>query len=166
MDELIKTFHIDYKLIVAQLINFVIVVGVLWYFAFKPLTKKMNKRTNAIEKGLEDAKKVEENLAKAEELKDEKLAAARAEAEKIITEAQKISEANRQEVIEKTKKETEKIVGEAKNQISAEREKLQKELKGEVADMVVAATEKVITEVLDSEKDKGLIKKALEKIKL
>ena len=39
MDELVKTFHIDWKLIIAQTVNFTIVLGVLWYFAFKPLMK-------------------------------------------------------------------------------------------------------------------------------
>ena len=62
MEELIQTFHIDWKLLIAQLINFAIVLFVLWKFAIKPLSKTMDKRTNDIEKSIDDAKKIEENL--------------------------------------------------------------------------------------------------------
>lgn len=166
MEELIKTFYIDWKLIIAQFINFVIVVGVLWYYAVGPLTKKMTERTKAIEKGLADAKKVEENLARAEELKEEKLADARREAERIIEEAKKTVEQNRAETLAKTKAEAEKVVTEAKRQIAVEKEKMAADLKAEVRDLVMATTAKVLEEVITADKDKELIKKTVEKIKL
>ena len=62
MESIIKTFHIDWKLMIAQIINFAIVVGIIWYFAIRPLIKKMTERTKTIEKSLEDAKKIEENF--------------------------------------------------------------------------------------------------------
>ena len=67
MDSLIETFHIDTKLLLAQAINFAIVFAVLYFFALKPLMKAMGERTEKIEKSLDDAKKVEEKLAKTEE---------------------------------------------------------------------------------------------------
>ena len=35
MESLISTFHIDFRLFIAQLINFAIVFSVLYFFAFK-----------------------------------------------------------------------------------------------------------------------------------
>ena len=55
MEEIIKTFHIDWKLLIAQAVNFAIVVFALYKFAYKPLLKTMNERTAKIEQGLKDA---------------------------------------------------------------------------------------------------------------
>ena len=67
MGSLIETFHIDVKLIIAQIINFAIVFSVLYWLAFKPLAKVMAERSGKIEKSLLDAKKIEEKLSQAKE---------------------------------------------------------------------------------------------------
>ncbi len=59
MDSLVETFHLDVKLLIAQVINFAIVFLVLYYFALKPLLNVMNDRSAKIEKSLEDAKEIE-----------------------------------------------------------------------------------------------------------
>jgi len=55
MEELISTFHIEWQLIIAQLVNFAIVLFVLWKFAYNPILKTLNDRTKKIEKGVKDA---------------------------------------------------------------------------------------------------------------
>ena len=48
MDSIISTFHIDWKIIIAQAINFGVVFIVLYIFALKPLSKLMNERAEKI----------------------------------------------------------------------------------------------------------------------
>ena len=84
MDELIKTFYIDWKLLIAQLVNFGIVLWVLYKFAIKPLSKTMDARTEEIEKSLEDAKKIEASLAQTETERQDKLDAAKKNTQKHI----------------------------------------------------------------------------------
>jgi F0F1-type ATP synthase membrane subunit b/b' len=67
MNSVISTFHIDWKIIIAQAINFGVVFTVLYIFALKPLSKLMMDRTKKIEAGLNDAKKCNEMLQKATE---------------------------------------------------------------------------------------------------
>ena len=81
MESLISTFHLDLKLIIAQLVNFLIVAGILWFFALKPIMKIMKERTEKIEKGLKDAKSFEEKLAQAERDRLKTLSVAKKEAE-------------------------------------------------------------------------------------
>ena len=50
MDTIIESFHVDFKLLIAQAINFLIVFLVLYYFVFKPLLKVMKERSEKIEK--------------------------------------------------------------------------------------------------------------------
>jgi len=70
MDSIISTFHIDWKIVIAQAVNFGVVLVVLYIFALKPLSKLMKERSERISKGIDDAKKSNELLQKtAEEYK-------------------------------------------------------------------------------------------------
>ena len=67
MDSIISTFHIDWKIIIAQMINFGVVFVVLYIYALKPLGKLMKERGEKIEAGINDAKKSGELLQKTSE---------------------------------------------------------------------------------------------------
>ena len=92
MEELVKTFHIDWKLLIAQIINFGIVLGVLWYFALKPLMKVMNKRSGDIEQSLKNAEEIEKKLTAAGETKDQMITDAKKESQVILENASKEAE--------------------------------------------------------------------------
>lgn len=65
MESIISTFHIDWKIIIAQAINFGVVFVVLYIYALKPLSKLMKERGEKIEMGINDAKRSGELLQKA-----------------------------------------------------------------------------------------------------
>ncbi len=67
MESIINTFHIDFKIIIAQIFNFGIVFVVLYIYALKPLSKLMKERSEKIAKGIDDAKKSDELFQKATE---------------------------------------------------------------------------------------------------
>ena len=67
MESIISTFHIDWKIIIAQAINFGVVFVVLYIFALKPLSKLMVERSERISKGIDDAKKSNELLQQSAE---------------------------------------------------------------------------------------------------
>ena len=161
MGELISTFHIDIKLILAQAVNFVIVLVVLYKFAYKPILKAMNERTEKIEKGIEDAKEANKKLLETEEREKEVLGKARKEAQAIIESADKTAQKNKEELLDEAKKKSEEIVANTQKQLEEEKRKMMSEVKSEIAELVVAATGKVIDEKMDSAKDKELIGKAI-----
>jgi F-type H+-transporting ATPase subunit b len=161
MDELIKTFHIDVKLIIAQAVNFGIVLFVLWKFAYKPILKTLNNRSNKIEKGLKDAENAGKKLAETEEKEKEVLADARKEAQVILAKSENMAKKTQEEMETSAKIQADKIITDAKAQIEEEKQKMLKEVKAEIGDLVVSATEKIIGEKLDKSKDKELIEKAI-----
>ena len=165
MDELIKTFHIDWKLLIAQIINFGIVLFVLWKFALKPLMKVMEKRGKEIEKSLDDAKKIEENLTRTETEREEKILQAKKEASQIIDEARNQGQLQGQKLIDDAKGEVQTVVAGAKEQIVQEKDKMLKEVKSEVSGLVIETTKKVLSEIMDENMDGKIIEKSLEKIK-
>ena len=164
MEGLISTFHLDIKLIAAQLVNFSIVLLVLYKFAYKPLLEKMNERTETIEKGLEDAKKAQARLEESQKEKEQIVLKARREAKAILEDAHRIGEKNRDEVIAKTKEEAKKVVEDAKAQISAEKSKMLREVKQEVGNLVALATEKILGEKMSDKKDKEMIENVIGEI--
>jgi len=161
MEELIKTFHIDVKLIIAQAVNFGIVLFVLWKFAYKPVLKTLNDRSSKIEKGIKDAENAGKKLAETEEKEKEVLGNARKEAQIIMTKAEDSAKKNKEELENMAKEQAEKIIATAKTQIEEENQKMIKEVKAEIGELVVFATEKIIGEKLDKNKDKELINKAM-----
>lgn len=161
MEELIKTFHIETNLLIAQIVNFTIVLLVLYKFAYKPILNLLNDRTKKIEKGLEDAKEAGEKLEKITEKEKEVLILAKKEAQEIIKKSEEEAKINANSLVLEARNQTEKIMEEAKEDIGREKNKMLAEVKSEVADLVIAATEKIIGEKLDKEKDRDLIEKAI-----
>lgn len=165
MDELINTFHIDYKLLIAQVVNFTIVFFVLWFFALKPLMKIMQERTNTIEKSLKDSKKIEEKLHRTREDYDKKLQEAKEVANKILTEAQKDAGHYREEMIVKAKTEIEKLVRDAKSQINDEKVAMIRDAREKIVDLLVLALEKILGKEITNNIDHKIITESLEDIK-
>jgi F-type H+-transporting ATPase subunit b len=164
MDSLISTFHIDWKLIIAQVVNFGIVFLVLWQFALKPLGKLMDERKATIEKGLTDAKDNEKKLAETEEHYAAALAEARKEASSIVTEAKKNAETEKNRIMEQAKDEATAILAAGKSQLESEKAKMLADAKKELADVVIAATEKVLEGTLKGSVESALVTKSINEV--
>ena len=161
MDSLIETFHIDIKILIAQTINFAIVISVLYFFALKPLIKVMKDRTAKIEKSLEDAKKIDEKLDITEAEYKKTIANAKKEANAILEKTQEEVEARRTVMLNRAKEEIGQVISEEKVKIQQEKAKMLKEVKTELADLVIATTAKVLDKKIDGKQDKELIKKII-----
>lgn len=161
MDQLISTFHIELNLLIAQLVNFSIVLWVLYKFAYRPVLRTLNARTHKIEKGLKDADEASKKLTEVMRKEQDVLTEAKKEAQGIIKAAEEQAKANSMSIVLEARNQSEKLIESAKKQIDQEKDKMLSEVKGEIAGLVVAATEKVIGEKLDKEKDKALIERAI-----
>lgn len=159
--ELLNNLGINVKLLIAQIINFLVLLFVLYKFAYGPILKMLNDRTNKIEKGLKDAEASQQKLAEIEAKEKEVLKKAREEAQKIITKAEETAKKSKEEIALEAKAQAGKILADAEKKINEEKNKMLGEVKSEVAQLVVLATEKIIAEKVDSAKDKELIAKAI-----
>lgn len=144
MEELIETFHIDWKLMIAQIINFGLVFFVLYLIAAKPLSKLMKERTGEITKGLDDAKKNAEVLKATSAEYEKTMAKARAEANDFFEKGKKEAEAKKAEILAQAQKEMQATIEQGKKVLEAEKIKMISEAKNEVANLVLKATEKVL----------------------
>jgi len=161
MEELIKTFHVDVKLIIAQLVNFAIVLFVLKRYAYGPMLKLMTERSEKIEAGIKNAENAGAKLAEITEKEKAVLVDARKQAQEIVAKAEAVALKNKDEIIIEAKAQSEKILSDSAKKIEQEKNQMMQEVKGQLAELVVAATGKIIDEKMNSEKDADLIAKAI-----
>src|SRR3989338_792281 len=88
MQELFSNLGIDWKILLAQIINFAILLFILQKFAYKPIVKMLNSRREEIEKADKHASEIDARIKNIEETKEAALAEARKESTKMIKKAE------------------------------------------------------------------------------
>ena len=144
MEDIIKSFHIDWKLMIAQIINFALVFFVFYLLAAKPLGKLVKNRTEEIQMGLSDALKSRELLQKAsEEYKENtiKLRKISADAQK---ELQKDLEKLKIENLERIKKDNDEWNKKRIIQMEIDKKAIVESARKEIVDIAMKATEKIL----------------------
>ena len=143
--------NIDFQQILLHLLNFVVLFGILYFLLYRPVKKFMDSRAEYYE-NLD--KKAKEDLAKAQQEKDEfreKLDHAGEEISARAKKAYEEAEARGEEQILKAKQQAEKILEDARKSIENDREKMLQEARKEITDMVADAAEKLVPQTSTSQ---------------
>ena len=160
------TLGLDLGLFVAQLVNFALVLLILWRLAWKPLLSVMESRRQEIARGLEHAEQAKAELAAANAERDNLVKEARREA-RIVIDASKVdAERERAEAAAALKAELDGQLAESRNVLERERSSMLRSVKSEIADLVVAATEKVSGQTVKGDTQDKLVKEAIAEIEL
>lgn len=165
MDSLITAFHLDIKLLVAQLVNFAIVFLVLYFLVFKPLFKTTGERSATIAKSLKEAKEIEERLTKSKEEHKQILKEAKTEAAKILEEAALKADLKKNELVAKAKEEIGVLINREKDRMQVEKAATLKEIRQEVANLIAASWQKILKEKMDKTTDEKIISKIVSHLK-
>lgn len=165
MTELIKHFGIDWRLLLAQAANFLILLWILKRFAYGPILRILKKREEEIKKGLRYTKEAEEALANVGALKEEILAEARGEALKIVSQAEDTAKRRKDEMIKEASARAEAVVADAKKIIGEEKAKMKESIYGEAEEIVRLGLAKVLGKIPAEERDRELIQEALKELK-
>ena len=153
---------INIPTLIAQLINFLILLGLLYMVAYKPILKMFDERSNRIKESMEQTESIKEQAAKAEEEAKKQIEAASKDGQGMVARAVKAGEEIRQKAQEDAKPEAEALISKARIEIQRERDEAIDELRKEVAELTVFAAEKVIEQKLDKEAHRQLIDKVLD----
>jgi len=164
MNEVISTFHVDVRLLIAQAVNFAIVFVVLYYFGVKPLLKVLSERSEKISGSLKNAEKIARELEDTQKQREDIIKQAKQEAGAILNEVNKQAEARKAEMIVKAKEEISGIVAKTKQDLEREKKDTLKQIKAEAGELVILAAEKVLSAKLDKQTDKNYISKIIDTI--
>ena len=150
--------------ILAQMLNFFILVWILARFAFKPLVSMMLERKERIAKDLADAQAARNE---AEQFKADyaaQIANARQEAQQIVEKAVQQAEATTREQLAAAREQIEHEKERARQDIVNERDCAMNNLRNEVISLSVAMATKVVAKDMDSETNTKLIEDAIAKL--
>ena len=150
--------------ILAQMLNFFILVWILARFAYKPLVSMMQERKERIAKDLADAQAARNE---AEQFKADyaaQIANARQEAQQIVEKAVQQAEATTREQLAAAREQIEREKERARQDIVNERDRAMNNLRNEVIFLSVAMATKVVAKDMDSETNTKLIEDAIAKL--
>jgi len=144
-------------ILLAQIINFIILLLVLRVIAIKPLLGMLNQRKETIAKGLEDAHKAEERLANIEKDYQTRMDAARADAQKMVADLTANAEKNAGAIVAKANEDAAKIKVTAQEEAETERNKALSDLRSQVVTLSMAAANKLIGASMDEKHQRSLV---------
>lgn len=157
-----ESLGLDIKLLLAQVVNFLVLLFVLKKFLYRPILKVLDERKKKIEDSLANAEKINKELVKLEEEKAKILKAAQTEAVKLIAEEKKFAEEQKEKIIEEAKMKAVEEVAKGNVLAKQELDKAKKELREEVLKLTEVMTRKVLSRGLSDKEKHELIKKAIE----
>ncbi len=164
MNSLIQALGLDVRILLAQFVNFSILVFVLWRFAYKPLFKLLEDRRLKIEQGVKDSEAATQKLAESIKEGKQVIAEARQQASGIIEEAQGRAETRYQEVVNKAKEDIRLVMDKEKEKIVQEKAAIVSEVKSELSGLLMLSLEKFLGEKMDEDKDKKAIEKIVKEL--
>jgi F-type H+-transporting ATPase subunit b len=150
-------FGVDWPHFLAQCFSFAIVLLLLHRFALKPILQVLEDRRQRIKEGLDNAQKIQAELARTEASRQQVLTEANSQANKLIEEARKAAARVLEEETQKAVAAANQIVAKAREASEAELVRMKAELRREVGRLVVETTGRVTGKVLNADDHKRLV---------
>ncbi|MDO8470823.1 MAG: F0F1 ATP synthase subunit B [bacterium] len=160
MEELFGNLGIDGKLLLAQAVNFLLLLFLLNQFVFKKLFVFLEKRRIEIEKGISLKAKAEQELDRVGVLEQQTLQQARTKAEAILSSAGLMAQDVEKESFQKAKSQEERILKDAKKRAERETEELMQSAQHSISEIAFMATERVLAKALTKKEKEKLQKEA------
>ena len=156
IEQIARTFGVDWVHLIAQMISFAIVCLLLYRFAYRPILKVLGERRQLIAEGLANAEKIKAELAETEARRQEVMARASAQASQLIEEARAAAALLQAHETQKAIAAAEQIMLKAREAAAQEHARELAELKREVGRLVVETTAAVTGKILTAEDQRRL----------
>ncbi len=161
MDKAVEALGLNLPQLIAQVVNFFVLLVILRLVAYKPILKMLDERKQKIAEGLNAAEIARAEAASAQANIQAQLDTARREGQDIVANAQNIATRIQTDAREQSAKDREASVERARVEIQQERDRAIADLRGEFADITVRAAEKVINQSLDRQAHQRVIDETL-----
>lgn len=148
--------------LIAQIVNFSLLLLLLRAFAFKPILGMLDERSSRIRESMEQVERIKEDRARAEQEFQARVDEAKKEGQAIVAQASQVGERMVQEAGQEARKEAEALLARARAEIEMERERAVEDIRKHFADLTVLAASKVISQSLDKDAHRQLINEVLE----
>jgi len=144
------------------LVNFGLLLALLYMFAYKPILRMLDQRSATIKDSLDQAEKARLQAARAEEEIKAQLQEARRQGQAIVSQAAQMGDKVKEEARAEARREAQGLIQRARGEIETERVEMVDQLRKEFAGLAIRAAEKVINRSLDKQAHRRLIEEVLE----
>jgi F-type H+-transporting ATPase subunit b len=160
MENLAK-LGINLSWLIAQIVNFILILLILRAFAYKPILKLLADRKRKIQESLDYAEKVKAESAAQQAEFEKRIDEARREASQTAASAQQVAEKEKERIVADAREEARQIVEQARAQLDYERRQMVSELREQVVNLSLLAAQKVIGASLDEKRSRQLVNEFL-----
>jgi F-type H+-transporting ATPase subunit b len=156
MGDTLQTLGIQWPKLIAQMVNFGIVLFVLWRFAYKPVLVMLQMRRQKVTESIQNAEKIKVQLTQTEEERKKIVLEAGAQAGKIIEEARAAAERELAKRTQEAIAAANQILAKAREASEAELVRMKGELRKEIGRLVVETSTRVTGKILTAEDQQRL----------
>ena len=147
--------------LIVYLVNFTILLVVLYMVGYKPILNMLDQRTERIRESVEMVEKVREEAAAQQAEMQKQMEEGRQEGQAMLVQAREIADTIRDEATSKARQEADDLVSKARESVQKERDEAIDQVRRHFAELTILAAERVIEKSLDSESHEDIIEKVL-----
>jgi len=165
VEEIAKTFGVDWPHLIAQIVSFSIVCAVLYRFAYKRVLRVLEERREQIAQGLANTEKIKAELAKTEAQRQELMQQASVQANKLIEEARAAAGRVQEQETQKAIAAAEQIIAKSREAAAQDYARMLADLKRDVGQLVVQTTAAVTGKILTPEDHRRLAEETAKQLR-
>lgn len=161
MQEFVQSLGINWAVMLAQVVNFTILLLVLGKFVYQPVMKLLDDRRRAVEEAARRQKEIADEFTRIDTERDKIVAEGRAASADIIKEAERAAEELRKKLLLAAQEEAARLTLDAEKRMEQERARLLSDVKKELGSLVVGAIERGFGDALDGRSQGKMVEQAL-----
>ncbi len=151
----------DWRILVAQLFNFYLLLWLLKRFLFGPAHEMLERRRQKVADELSGAAEANARALELREQYDAKIASAQSEAHAIVQKATIEAQQNKEEITAAARVQAQKIVDHAHVMIQRERQRAWLELRSDVVNLTMKTTERLVQRSIDEKTQREIIERMI-----
>lgn len=142
--ELLQKLGVDWKLLLAQIVNFTILLSVLTFFVYRPLLRVIDERRERIRKSMDDAEQIAHEQERLAHAREEALRAIDRECGAFLEKAKNDAERAKAEILRAAAMEAHALLAKGHEQLRTERAQTMREMQKSLATAILQMTEKIL----------------------
>lgn len=153
-------------ILIFQIINFSILLFILYKLLYNPLISFMDKRSEKIESSLKEAADRQQEATELQAKANADLALAKKEAYELLQTMRSQGESAKEDILKAGKEQAESLIVKARDEIELETKKAKENLRAEVASISVTIAEKLLKREVKANDQDRFIEECLKELEL
>lgn len=163
--EILENFGVEPILLLAQIVNFAILLFILKKFLYKPILKVLEERKRKVETSIKQAEDIQKRFDESAKRSEEIVNKGSEEASKIIAGAKEEAKTLSAQIQAETKQSVADTIKRAQDSLELEKQKMIAKARSQIVDMVTSVTKKVVSKSLKGPDNERLVQEAIKNIK-